>query len=177
MSSASFLAIQVGGMVILAILALIILIWRSSKITDPILNLSLFKDHRFTAHIIAFFVIQFISLGNAFLLPNFMQLINHNTALTAGLIVLPADAAGAIMIIYIVYMAGMGMAFGNIMTDTLDGYDATKRTEGNAILNTVQQFAGAVGTQHAYWLLLILNIIIWVLLFKKRHDILSYHVL
>lgn len=236
LSSAAFLSLQVGGAILIAIIALLVLVWRSNKIETPILNISLFKNSTFSAHIFAFFAIQFISLGNAFLLPNFMQLVNHNTALTAGLIVLPAGAAGAIMspiggklldksgarkpimigvslmivesalfsilikdindwaimIIYIVYMGGMGMTLGNVMTDTLDGFDMKKRTEGNAILNTVQQFAGAVGTsvtstivamsqrqlggkiglptaigtQHAYWLLLIVNVIVWLLLFR-----------
>ena len=181
-------------------------------------------------------MIQLISLGNAFLLPNYIQLVNGNSALVAGLIVLPAGAAGAIMgpiggrlldqygarkpilvgtslmiwelalfsvlslrmnntlilFVYIIYMAGMGLIMGDVMTDTLSGLDSQKTTQGNAILNTVQQFAGAVGTsitsaivalsqssahskigyptaigtQHAFIFLLILAVIIFALFFK-----------
>lgn len=214
-----------------------LLIWRSNRIDFPILNLNLFKQSSFSAHILGFFLIQLISLGNAFLLPNYIQLVNGNTALVAGLIVLPAGAMGAIMspiggklldnygarkpimigvslmvieqllfaifiihasnmfilLVYMLYMGGMGMCMGNVMTDTLDNFGPKERTEGNAILNTVQQFAGAVGTsitsaivalsqaqyhtkvgwptaigtQHAYLFLLIINIIIWLIFFRS----------
>ncbi|PLA30211.1 MFS transporter [Lactobacillus crispatus] len=220
--------------ILIALLALALLIWRSNRIKVPILDLKLFKNHSFTGHIIGFFCIQLISLGNAFLLPNFIQLVNHNTAFLAGLIVLPAGVAGAIMgpiggrlldnygarkpilfgvslmlletlffavlpnqmnnifilIVYIIYMAGMGMILGDVMTDTLAVIDESKTTQGNAILNTAQQFAGAVGTsitsaivassqkgtksadltrigtQHAYIFLLYLVILIMALFIK-----------
>lgn len=220
--------------ILIALLALALLIWRSNRIKVPILDLKLFKNHSFTGHIIGFFCIQLISLGNAFLLPNFIQLVNHNTAFLAGLIVLPAGVAGAIMgpiggrlldnygarkpilfgvslmlletlffavlpnqmnnifilIVYIIYMAGMGMILGDVMTDTLAVIDESKTTQGNAILNTAQQFAGAVGTsitsaivassqkgtksadltrigtQHAYIFLLCLVILIMALFIK-----------
>jgi MFS family permease len=220
--------------ILIALLALALLIWRSNRIKVPILDLKLFKNHSFTGHIIVFFCIQLISLGNAFLLPNFIKLVNHNTAFLAGLIVLPAGVTGAIMgpiggrmldnygsrkpilfgvslmlletlffavlpnqmnnifilIVYIIYMAGMGMILGDVMTDTLAVIDESKTTQGNAILNTAQQFAGAVGTsitsaivassqkgtksadltrigtQHAYIFLLCLVILIMALFIK-----------
>lgn len=217
-------------------IGLVFLILRSQKLATPILNLTLFKDMSFSTHICGFFLIQIISLGNAFLLPNYIQLVNGNTALVAGLIVLPAGVAGAIMgpiggnlldrygarkpvligiammmieaalfalftnymnnifimVIYVIYMAGMGMALGDVMTDTLAGIDKTQTTQGNAILNTVQQFAGAVGTsitsaivafsqkqpgikesigtqvgtQHAYIFLFVLTLVIAALFIK-----------
>lgn len=220
--------------ILIALLALALLIWRSNRIKVPILDLKLFKNHSFTGHIIVFFCIQLISLGNAFLLPNFIKLVNHNTAFLAGLIVLPAGVTGAIMgpiggrlldnygarkpilfgvslmlletlffavlpnqmnnifilIVYIIYMAGMGMILGDVMTDTLAVIDESETTQGNAILNTAQQFAGAVGTsitsaivassqkgtksadltrigtQHAYIFLLCLVILIMALFIK-----------
>lgn len=236
LSSAPFFSLKVGGAILIAALFLALMIWRSNKIKNPILNLKMFKNHTFAAHILGFFLIQFISLGNAFLLPNYIQLVNGNSALTAGLVVLPAGVAGAIMspiggrlldehgarlpilsgvslmlieailfsaftlhmnnlficLVYIFYMAGMGMAMGSVMTDTLDRYQAKERTDGNAILNTVQQFAGAIGTsitstivamsqvqyhtklglptawgtQHAYCFLLVLNLLILFLFIK-----------
>lgn len=222
--------------IITALIGLGFLIHRSNHLSEPILNLSLFKNARFTGHVLGFFLIQIISLGNAFLLPNFIQLVNGNTALVAGLVVLPAGLTGAIMgpiggklldeygarkpilvgsvmmiielsiftiftknmnnifimVVYMIYMAGMGMSLGDVMTDTLAGIDSNQSAQGNAILNTVQQFAGAVGTsitsaivaasqnrfgsksafptmigtQHAYFFLLILGIMILILFFK-----------
>lgn len=97
-----------------------------------------------------------------------------------------------IMGVYVIYMLGMGMAIGDVMTDTLAGISINDSAQGNAILNTIQQFAGAVGTsvtaaivahsqrqypaslavgtrigtQHAYRLLLVLAIIIVALFIK-----------
>lgn len=217
-------------------ISLTFLILRSQKLATPILNLTLFKDMSFSAHVLGFFLIQIISLGNAFLLPNYIQLVNGNTALIAGLIVLPAGVAGAmmgpiggnlldkygarkpvlmgvammmvetaifalftnymnnilIMVIYVIYMAGMGMALGDVMTDTLAGITKNQGAQGNAILNTAQQFAGAVGTsitsaivafsqkqpgikesvgtqagtQHAYIFLFVLTLVIGFLFIK-----------
>lgn len=242
LSSNSFFSLSVLGSIVVGLLGLGLLIWRSAKIEKPILNLALFKDKSFSAHILSFFLIQFMSLGNAFLLPNFIQLVNGDTALVAGLIVLPAGFAGAIMgpiggriydsvggrkpiltgismmtvsmilfsifsrtmsnvfivFIYILYMAGMGMILGNIMTDTLEPLKGQEVAQGNAILNTAQQFAGAVGTsvtsaivalsqtqlhskgavatglgtQNAYYVLTVIAIIVLLLLakFVKKQD-------
>ena len=43
-------------------------------------------------------------------------------------------------------MFGTGLAFGNIMTTGLKSLSDQQQSDGNAIYNTVQQFAGAVGT-------------------------------
>ncbi|MBP2057181.1 EmrB/QacA subfamily drug resistance transporter [Lactobacillus colini] len=236
LSSYNFISIQVLGAIIAGLLGLGMLIWRSHGLENPILNLSLFKSASFSAHTLSFFMIQVISLGNAFLLPNFIQLVNGNTALIAGLIVLPAGFAGAVMgpiggkvydemgarrpiligltfmvasmlifslislhmsnliilFVYILYMGGMGTTLGIIMTDTLEPLNKFEVPQGNAILNTAQQFAGAVGTsltsaivafsqaathsksalstaqgtQYSYIFLTILAIIIFVLMFK-----------
>lgn len=50
------------------------------------------------------------------------------------------------LLILFVYMGGMGMMMGCVMTDALDHLEKSKVTQGNAILNTLQEFAGAVGT-------------------------------
>lgn len=51
-----------------------------------------------------------------------------------------------ILAIYVIYMFGVGSIFGNIMTNGLSTLKNEQQTDGNAILNTIQQFAGAVGT-------------------------------
>lgn len=190
LSTGNYLALDCLGTILIALISLGLLIYRSRKINDPILDLSLFKNKFFAAHAVGFFLIQIISLGNAFLLPNYIQLVNGNSALIAGLVVLPAGFAGAflapfggslldrygarrpiligssfmllelliftiftsrlsnllILFVYIFYMGGMGMMMGCVMTDALDNLEKSEVTQGNAILNTLQEFAGAVGT-------------------------------
>ncbi|MDB6250717.1 DHA2 family efflux MFS transporter permease subunit [Lactobacillus amylovorus] len=225
---------------IFVVIAAILLVRRTKGLEHPLLKLDLLKNKYFAATVLGFFLIQMISLGNAFLLPNYIQLTNNSTAMTAGLLVLPAGAVGAIMgpiggnlldkhgarnvtlagvylmiselaifaifsrnmsnifimLVYILYMGGMGMILGNVMTYALSRIDKKWVTQGNAILSTVQQFAGAVGTsvtsaivavsqnafhskagmptaigtQHAFIFLLIVAIIIWALFFKYVKD-------
>lgn len=190
LSGGHFLSWAVGGALALGCVGLAGLTWRSLTIQVPVLNLRLFANRRFTGHVFGFFCTQLISLGYAFLLPNYIQLVNHHSSLVAGLVVLPAGVAGAvfaplggrildrwgarrpiltgmsgcllslliftgvsrhmsdqlIMIIYILYMAGMGSCMGTVMTSALQVVGPDNQTQGNAILNTLQQFAGAMGT-------------------------------
>lgn len=232
--------LEIALPLVFVVIAAILLVKRTKKLEHPLLKLDLLKNKYFAATVLGFFLIQMISLGNAFLLPNYIQLTNNSTAMTAGLLVLPAGAVGAIMgpiggnlldkhgarnvtlagvylmiaelaifaifsrnmsnifimLVYILYMGGMGMILGNVMTYALNRIDKKWVTQGNAILSTVQQFAGAVGTsvtsaivavsqnafhskagmptaigtQHAFIFLLIVAIIIWALFFKYVKD-------
>ncbi|PMB88305.1 MFS transporter [Lactobacillus gasseri] len=190
LSTGNYFAFNCLGAILIALVSLGLLVYRSNRINDPVLDLNLFKNKFFAAHAIGFFLIPIISLGNAFLLPNYIQLVNGDSALIAGLVVLPAGFAGAflapfggslldrygarkpiligssfmllelliftiftsnlsnllILFIYIFYMGGMGMMMGCVMTDALDHLEKSEVTQGNAILNTLQEFAGAVGT-------------------------------
>lgn len=236
LSSGQFFSWSVGGALLFGLLGLICLVWRSLKIDTPILNLRLFKNGAFSGHVLGFFLTQIISLGFAFLLPNYVQLVNGQSSLLAGILVLPAGVAGAIcgpyggkaldrygarkpimtgitcsvvslllfaifgrqlsdtfiMIVYILYMAGMGICMGCVMTSALGTLPAENQTQGNAIMNTLQQFAGAmgtslsamvvaqsqthlhvgtaqataIGTQHAFIMLLIFSVIVWLSYFK-----------
>ena len=190
LSTGNYFTFNCLGAILIALVSLGLLVYRLNRINDPVLDLNLFKNKFFAAHAIGFFLIQIISLGNAFLLPNYIQLVNGDSALIAGLVVLPAGFAGAflapfggslldrygarkpiligssfmllelliftiftsnlsnllILFIYIFYMGGMGMMMGCVMTDALDHLEKSEVTQGNAILNTLQEFAGAVGT-------------------------------
>ena len=190
LSTGNYFTFNCLGAILIALVSLGLLVYRANRINDPVLDLNLFKNKFFAAHAIGFFLIQIISLGNAFLLPNYIQLVNGDSALIAGLVVLPAGFAGAflapfggslldrygarkpiligssfmllelliftiftsnlsnllILFIYIFYMGGMGMMMGCVMTDALDHLEKSEVTQGNAILNTLQEFAGAVGT-------------------------------
>ena len=43
-------------------------------------------------------------------------------------------------------LAGMGIHYGNLMTNGLRTIDQTANSDGNAIFNTTQQFMAALGT-------------------------------
>ncbi len=176
--------------IVIGCFALAAFIWRSKRIDQPLIKLTVFSHPVFSWHLLAFFLVQISALGLSFLLPNFLQLVNGKSALIAGLVVLPGAALGAlfaplggtildhfgptrpiltgafcqlvalggmmfgtssltpgiILSWYLLYMFGTGLAFGNIMTTGLKSLSDQQQSDGNAIYNTVQQFAGAVGT-------------------------------
>ncbi|BDR56578.1 DHA2 family efflux MFS transporter permease subunit [Xylocopilactobacillus apis] len=185
----NIISLEVGGAWIVGILGLCLLLYRNNS-SNPIINLDVLKNKPFAGHVISFFFFQLCGLGISFILPNYIQLVNHQTATIAGLIVLPGAALGAILapisgqildrmgarfpillgttfavvalilftifsndlslgliiVIYLLYMAGTGFAFGNIMTSGLQNLTLEQQADGNAILTTLQQFAGAMGT-------------------------------
>lgn len=190
LSSTPLISLMSGGMLLIGLVAMALLSWRSLSISQPVLEFRLFANHRFAGHILIFFLTQMCSLGFAFLLPNYIQLVNHNSALIAGLIVMPAGIGGAvcapiggrlldkfgprkpivtgsclmllailcfalmahhlsnlfITIVYVFYMVGMGMLMETVMTSALASLPKEQSPQGNAILNTLQQFAGSMGT-------------------------------
>ena len=126
----------------------------------------------------------------SFLLPNYVQLVNHSNTTLAALMLLPGAIIGAgfapfsgiildkmgarkpiligaslivlaqllfslfglslsntlILAFYMIFMTGLGVAFGNVMTNGQKQLSLDQRADANAIFNTLQQFAGAVGT-------------------------------
>ncbi|MEI3163105.1 MAG: MFS transporter [Lachnospirales bacterium] len=172
------------------VLGLVILIWRSTTLENPIINLSILKNLKLTGHIIAFFSFQLGSLAMSFLLPNYVQLVNNSNTTLAALMLLPGAIIGAgfapfsgiildkmgarkpiligaslivlaqllfslfglslsntlILAFYMIFMTGLGVAFGNVMTNGQKQLSLDQRADANAIFNTLQQFAGAVGT-------------------------------
>ena len=186
----AFFSSSVLGWLLIGILGLVILIRRSIKLDNPIINLSILKNRKLTGHIIAFFSFQLGSLAMSFLLPNYVQLVNHSNTTLAALMILPGALIGAgfapfsgiildkmgarkpiligailivlaqllfsvfglslsntlILVFYMIFMTGLGVAFGNVMTNGQKQLPLDQRADANAIFNTLQQFAGAVGT-------------------------------
>lgn len=93
---------------------------------------------------------------------------------------------------YTVYLAGLGFVWGNTLTDTLANLPANQQEQGNALMNTAQQFAGSVGvalvstivafnqrqtgtkyglptalgTQHSFWILLVIGLLCDLLILR-----------
>lgn len=96
MGSGNILSVKVILPIIIGLIAVIALYKRSVSIDEPIINLGVLRNARFSGHVIAFFILQFITLGLSFILPNYIQLVNHQSAFIAGLMVLPGAALGAV---------------------------------------------------------------------------------
>lgn len=186
----AFFSFSVLGWLLIGILGFVLLIWRSTTLDKPIINLSILKNRKLTGHIIAFFSFQLGSLAMSFLLPNYVQLVNHSNTTSAALMLLPGAIIGAgfapfsgiildkmgarkpiligatlivlaqllfslfglslsntlILVFYMIFMTGLGISFGNVMTNGQKQLSLDQRADANAIFNTLQQFAGAVGT-------------------------------
>lgn len=191
MGSQPLVSWLVLGNFVIGVLGTLASVIRSLKLASPIVNLALSANHRFARLALSFLLFQFVALGLSFLVPNYIQLVNHDNAMLAGLIVLPGAALGAvtgpfggrlldrfgarrpvlvgvalnilavaglaswatgdlsntaIVFLYLAFTVGGGLSFGNLMTSALASLPDTDNGDGNAILNTLQQFAGAVGT-------------------------------
>lgn len=178
------------GWLVLGLIGLAAFIWFTRRSKQPLIKLTIFKTRSFDWHLLGLFLIQINALGLAFILPNYIQLVNGKSALLAGLFVLPGAAIGAIfaplggrildsfgaakpiltgstilalamalftvfglhltgaliLVLYIIFMVGIGLTMGNTMTSGLSQLNVKQQADGNAVFNTLQQFAGATGT-------------------------------
>lgn len=64
-------------------------------------------------------------------------------------LLLPVANTVILTCIYVVYTLGQGLSVGNILTYGLSQLPMNLRSDGNAVFNTLQQLAGAVGTAAA----------------------------
>lgn len=189
-STHSWLSLSVGGPIALGVLGLIYFSYRSLHVQSPVIQLRTLQNRAFSGHLLAFFLTQITSLGLSFILPNYLQLVDRQTAFIAGVIVFPGALVGAAfapvggqildrfgskrpillglglatvsllgmtllarqmsvgvtLAIFVSYMVGIGLSFGNIMTSGLKHLSSDLKADGNALMNALQQFAGAVGT-------------------------------
>ncbi|KFI45150.1 drug resistance transporter, EmrB/QacA subfamily [Bifidobacterium bohemicum] len=193
MTTKPLMSPNVAGAIVIGLISLVLLCMRELHVTSPIIDIRTLKNLRFAGFALAFFLLQAVSLGLSFILPNYLQLAGGAKPLVAGLLLLPGAAVGACFAplggrildaigpkppliaggacaivsmaclfvfghglsnaavcgLYILYMLGIGMSSGNIMTTGLSHLEHGQQSMGNAIFNTAQQFAGAVGTSVA----------------------------
>lgn len=189
-STQPWLSLSVEGPIVLGLVGLAYLSYRSLHLTSPMIQLRALRNKAFSGHLLAFFLTQITSLGLSFILPNYLQLVDRQTAFIAGLIVFPGAlvgaafapvggqildrfgskrpillglglatiallgmtllaqrmSAGVTLVVFVGYMVGIGLSFGNIMTSGLKQLSPDLKADGNALMNALQQFAGAVGT-------------------------------
>lgn len=82
---------------VIGIISLVFFIKHSLNTSNPLINIRVFKKTKFTQGITAYFIFQVNTLGLSFILPNYVQIVNHSTAMTAGLLLLTGGLVGAIM--------------------------------------------------------------------------------
>lgn len=189
-STADIISVNTLLPILIGIISLVIFIRIQSRKHQPLLNVNILKNSAYSKYLLAFFINQLIILGLAFVVPNYVQLINHSSSSVAGLILLPGAILGAIisplsgalldklgakkpilagsgliiislliltfssshisdgmfLALYSLIMIGIGLSYGNIMTKALSFLQNEIQADGNAILTTIQQFAGAIGT-------------------------------
>lgn len=81
---------------LIGIIGLIIFIKHSLKVANPLINIRVLKKMKFTQGLGAYFIFQVNTLGLSFILPNYVQIVNRSTAMTAGLLLLTGGIIGAI---------------------------------------------------------------------------------
>lgn len=82
---------------VIGVISLVVFIKHSLNTSNPLINIRVFKKAKFTQGIAAYFIFQVNTLGLSFILPNYVQIVNHSTAMTAGLLLLTGGLVGAIM--------------------------------------------------------------------------------
>lgn len=76
------------SMVIVAIL-IVIFIKFSQTSNKKLIDLKIFKNKPFIFAMISYLLLQFINIGTSFILPNYVQIVNHENSLIGGLVLLP----------------------------------------------------------------------------------------
>lgn len=82
---------------IIAIIGFFLFYQRSKTIEQPLIRLSILSNKTFRLFLFSFLIYQFLLLGVSFVLPNFIQIVQGDTAFIAGLSMLPGAAIGAIL--------------------------------------------------------------------------------
>jgi EmrB/QacA subfamily drug resistance transporter len=87
---------RIFGLIAFGLLNLVVFIWRESQAAEPLLNLRVFKNMRFTITLITSTIVTISLYSGTFLTPLFLQNVQHVTPLDTGLILLPASLAMAV---------------------------------------------------------------------------------
>ncbi|MDF7638760.1 MFS transporter [Lactobacillus sp. ESL0791] len=84
------------GLLVAALLLFLFI--KSVKNSDKkLLDLAVFKNKTFVCALISYLLLQFINIGTSFVLPNFVQIVNHSSSLIGGLILLPGCILSGIL--------------------------------------------------------------------------------
>ncbi|GGP14919.1 MDR family MFS transporter [Oceanobacillus neutriphilus] len=173
------------------ILALVIFVWRQFKMTEPMMNLSVFKYPMFTLGTVLLFLGMLVILSTGILLPMYLKGALLFSAAMAGLMLLPGNVLNALMspivgslfdkfgakkflilgfflvfvanlsfvltitattpiwqvvTAYMILFLGISMIIMPAQTNGLNQLPRNLYADGSAVMNTLQQIAGSIGT-------------------------------
>ena len=80
---------RLWGLLILTVVLFILFVTISKRSTRKLLDLKVFEDKAFVFGAFAYFLLQFINIGVSFVLPNYIQIVNKQSSLIGGLVLLP----------------------------------------------------------------------------------------
>ncbi|MDM8212413.1 DHA2 family efflux MFS transporter permease subunit [Enterococcus hirae] len=90
------LSLAGGGVLLFGIIMAALFSVHSLRNDHPVIDLKTLSNMHFTSFVLAFFLFQLAILSVSFLLPNYIQLVNHSEAVIAGLVILPGALIGAL---------------------------------------------------------------------------------
>ncbi|RVU71295.1 DHA2 family efflux MFS transporter permease subunit [Lactobacillus xujianguonis] len=85
------------GLLIATIVLLALFIWQSKRSLRKLLDLQVFKEKIFICGLLAYFSLQFVNIGTSFVLPNYIQIVGHQSSLIGGLILLPGSIIAGLL--------------------------------------------------------------------------------
>lgn len=100
LASRQFLSFYVGGSWLLSLIFAILWFKTAKQSKNPLLNPKLFQNKSFLAQLTAYSLIQFIALAVSFALPNYIQLVNHESTSLTGFLILPGALTNAIIALF-----------------------------------------------------------------------------
>ncbi|MBD5430423.1 DHA2 family efflux MFS transporter permease subunit [Lactobacillus sp.] len=84
-------------LLISAIILFVLYGYLSKKSDKKLLDLAVFKQKAFIYGALAYFLLQFVNIGASFVLPNYAQIVGHQTSLIGGLILLPGSIVSGLL--------------------------------------------------------------------------------
>lgn len=84
-----------GGLVVLCIVAMAVYVHLSGRSAQPLLQLDVLRDIPFRWHLVAYVLLETVTIGMSYLITNMSQLGYGTSSMTAGLLILPSALLGA----------------------------------------------------------------------------------
>lgn len=125
------------GLAALGLLAVAIFLRQENRLLKegkaPLLNLNVFHSASFDGAVLGLLLVQFLCLCIL------LSQAGYNLVLgSAGIL--------GLTLVYVIFTVGQGLSAGNILTYAMGQLPEAIQPDGNAVCNTLQQLAGAVGT-------------------------------
>lgn len=94
-TTAAFFSWQVGGLILLGLIAAVIFTHRQLYLETPFLNVRVFASQGFTVSVLASILLYMVMMGSSVIMPIYVQILLGKSATISSLIVLPGSLAMA----------------------------------------------------------------------------------